>query len=98
MSFFSRMNNAFKFERFKGGGFFHLEIIEIDNTYVTFTKKNIFSKIFTLAIQKSYITKVELYNKFYGTNIFIKSNSNNNIIAKGFSKSNAVRIKNLIET
>ncbi|MCK9616407.1 MAG: hypothetical protein M0R21_01065 [Lentimicrobiaceae bacterium] len=90
------MESAFKFERFKGGTFFHSEVIEINNMFITYQKHGVFLKPCTIAIPLNYITDVELEKNVYRTSIIIKSYSDNKIMARGFSKKQALRIKKLL--
>ncbi|MFH1118841.1 MAG: hypothetical protein V1775_03405 [Bacteroidota bacterium] len=79
---------------FRGGNPFSPEIIEIDDTYVTIKKKKYpFSAFDSISIPLRNIINIKIIRSGYGANILIESFTKSSIFGKGFSASNAIKIK-----
>ncbi len=87
----------FKSSVINGGRPFMPDIIEIDDSYVTFRKKkSIFSALHTISIPLQNIVNIKVSKSGYGVNILIESFSKSSILGKGFSASEASEIKRLL--
>jgi len=92
------LKKQFKSTIFTGGDIFKPESIELDETHVTFRKKNqMFTKTYSISIPILNVVSVQLNTELLGYSIIIETFAKNTIIAKGFSYSDARKIKKLIE-
>jgi hypothetical protein len=99
MNSFMNLNNIYKFKSsfLFGGRLFTPDLLEIDDTFVTLRKKDhMFSSMHTKSIPLKNIINIKVTRSGYGASILIESFSKSSIFGKGFSSSNAMKIKRII--
>jgi hypothetical protein len=82
----------------RGGAILTPDVIVIDNETLTYRKRNRYLiNVDTTTIPISKISSVKVDTSLLGTNIIIKSYGQGEIIVRRFTKSDAKKIKKLIE-
>lgn len=91
--------HKFKSAITRGGGILTPDIIIVDNDSVTYKKRNKYLiNVDSISVPISKISSVELDTSLWGTDIIIKTFGAGEIIGRKFTKSDAKKIKKLIES
>lgn len=92
-------NNTYRFKTnaFFGGNLLIGDVIEISKQHITLSRRRCFFRPFyCITIPISNIVGVEIHKIHSGAEILVKSYSKNHFVSKGYSFSNALKIKRLL--